>query len=62
MGLASRRRFQQTRTLCRGYRLTPMANDISHLTADAAYWLGENDERRVRAIQARRWVLYLRAK
>ena len=39
-----------------------MANDISHLTADAAYWLGENDERRVRAIQARRWVLYLRAK
>lgn len=39
-----------------------MANDISHLTADAAYWLGENDERRVSAIQARRWVLYLRAK
>jgi len=39
-----------------------MANEISHLTADAAYWLGENDERRVRAIQARRWVLYLRAK
>ncbi|GLS41713.1 transposition protein TniB [Mesorhizobium tianshanense] len=39
-----------------------MANDISHLTADAAYWLGENNERRVRAIQARRWVLYLRAK
>ncbi|MGE0344448.1 MAG: TniB family NTP-binding protein [Porticoccaceae bacterium] len=39
-----------------------MNNDITHLTADAAYWLDESDERRVRAIRSRRWVLYPRAK
>jgi len=39
-----------------------MNNDITHLTADAAYWLDESDERRVRAIRSRRWVLYRRAK
>jgi hypothetical protein len=51
MRLASQRRLQQTRTLCRGYGLT-MTDDITHLTADAAYWLGENDERRIRAVRS----------
>jgi hypothetical protein len=37
-----------------------MTFDIRHLTADAAYWLGQNDERRIRAIRSRRWVLYPR--
>src|ERR1700677_4386063 len=36
--------------------------DDSHLTAGAAALLFETDERRIRAIRSRRWVLYPRAK
>jgi hypothetical protein len=39
-----------------------MNDDISHLTAGAAAFLAESDERRIRAIRSRRWVLYPRAK
>lgn len=39
-----------------------MNDDISHLTAGAAALLAETDERRIRAIRSRRWVLYPRAK
>ena len=39
-----------------------MNDEISHLTAGAAALLVETDERRVRAIRSRRWVLYPRAK
>jgi len=37
-------------------------DEISHLTAGAAALLAETDERRIRAIRSRRWVLYPRAK
>lgn len=38
-------------------------NDVSsHLTPAAAALLSESDERRIRAIKSRRWVLYPRAK
>jgi hypothetical protein len=38
-------------------------NDVSsHLTPAAAALLSETDERRIRAIKSRRWVLYPRAK
>ena len=39
-----------------------MNDEISHLTAGAAALLSESDERRIRAIRSRRWVLYPRAK
>nr|WP_246710303.1 MULTISPECIES: TniB family NTP-binding protein [unclassified Martelella] len=39
-----------------------MNDEPSHLTAGAAALLAETDERRVRAIRSRRWVLYPRAK
>ena len=39
-----------------------MNDEISHLTTGAAALLAETDERRVRAIRSRRWVLYPRAK
>jgi len=39
-----------------------MNDDVSHLTANAAALLAETDERRIRAIRSRRWVLYPRAK
>lgn len=39
-----------------------MNDEISHLTAGAAALLVETDERRIRAIRSRRWVLYPRAK
>jgi hypothetical protein len=39
-----------------------MNNELSHLTAGAAALLAETDERRIRAIRSRRWVLYPRAK
>lgn len=39
-----------------------MNEEISHLTAGAAALLVETDERRIRAIRSRRWVLYPRAK
>ena len=39
-----------------------MNDDVSHLTAGAAALLIETDERRIRAIRSRRWVLYPRAK
>ncbi len=39
-----------------------MGNEVSHLTAGAVELLGESDERRIRAIRSRRWVLYPRAK
>jgi type II secretory pathway predicted ATPase ExeA len=39
-----------------------MTNTIAHLTASAAALLAEPDDRRIRAIRARRWVLYPRAK
>lgn len=39
-----------------------MDNETSHLTAGAAALLAETDERRIRAIRSRRWVLYPRAK
>jgi hypothetical protein len=34
-----------------------MKDEVSHLTAGAAALLAETDERRIRAIQSRRWVL-----
>jgi len=37
-------------------------DEISHLTGGAAALLAETDERRIRAIRSRRWVLYPRAK
>ena len=40
----------------------PMEDEVSHLSAGAAALLCETDERRIRAIQSRRWVLYPRAK
>ena len=39
-----------------------MTKTIAHLTASAAALLAEPDDRRIRAIRARRWVLYPRAK
>lgn len=39
-----------------------MSDEISHLTTGAAALLSETDERRIRAIRSRRWVLYPRAK
>ena len=39
-----------------------MNDDVSHLTAGAAALLIGTDERRIRAIRTRRWVLYPRAK
>ena len=39
-----------------------MNDDVSHLTVNAAALLAETDERRIRAIRSRRWVLYPRAK
>ncbi len=39
-----------------------MSEEVSHLTAGAVELLGETDERRMRAIRSRRWVLYPRAK
>ena len=39
-----------------------MNHQVSHLTPAAAALLTENDERRIRAIRSRRWVLYPRAK
>src|SRR5690606_31069305 len=39
-----------------------MSDQISHLTAGAGALLAETDERRIRAIRSRRWVLYPRAK
>lgn len=39
-----------------------MNDEVSHLTASAAALLAETDERRIRAIRSRRWVLYPRAK
>ncbi len=39
-----------------------MEDDTSHLNPGAAALLIETDERRIRAIRARRWVLYPRAK
>jgi predicted ATPase len=39
-----------------------MDNETSHLTSSAASFLSETDERRIRAIQSQRWVLYPRAK
>ena len=39
-----------------------MSNEVSHLTAGAVELLGEANERRIRAIRSRRWVLYPRAK
>ena len=39
-----------------------MNDEISHLTAGATALLAETDERRIRAIRSRRWVLYPRAK
>ena len=39
-----------------------MSDEVSHLTAGAVELLGETDERRIRAIRSRRWVLYPRAK
>ena len=39
-----------------------MNDEFSHLTASAAALLAETDERRIRAIRSRRWVLYPRAK
>ena len=39
-----------------------MNDDISHLTAGAVALLIETDERRIRAMRSRRWVLYPRAK
>jgi len=39
-----------------------MSDEISHLTTGAAALLAETDERRIRAIRSRRWVLYPRAK
>lgn len=39
-----------------------MNDEIAHLTARAAALLAETDERRIRAIRSRRWVLYPRAK
>ncbi len=39
-----------------------MATEASHLTPAAAALLATSDERRVRAIGSRRWVLYPRAK
>lgn len=35
-----------------------MKDEISHLTAGAAALLVETDDRRIRAIRSRRWVLY----
>jgi len=39
-----------------------MNDKITHLTPAAASLLAESDERRIRAIRSRRWVLYPRAK
>src|ERR1700759_2199011 len=39
-----------------------MSDEISHLTVSAATLLVATDERRIRAIRSRRWVLYPRAK
>lgn len=39
-----------------------MNDEISHLTPAAAALLAESDDRRIRAIRSRRWVLYPRAK
>ena len=39
-----------------------MNEEISHLTAGAVALLSETDERRIRSIRSRRWVLYPRAK
>nr|WP_281393087.1 TniB family NTP-binding protein [Roseibium litorale] len=39
-----------------------MNDEVSHLTVRAAALLAETDERRIRAIRSRRWVLYPRAK
>jgi hypothetical protein len=39
-----------------------MNDEISHLTGGIAALLALTDERRIRAIRSRRWVLYPRAK
>ncbi len=39
-----------------------MNEEVPHLTAGAAALLAETNERRIRAIRSRRWVLYPRAK
>jgi hypothetical protein len=39
-----------------------MRDEVSHLTAGAVELLGETDERRMRAIRSRRWVLHPRGK
>ena len=39
-----------------------MNDEAAHLTTGAAALLAETDERRIRAIRSRRWVLYPRAK
>ncbi len=39
-----------------------MHDGLSHLTPAAAILLTESDERRIRAIRSRRWILYPRAK
>ena len=39
-----------------------MHDGPSHLTPAAAILLTESDERRIRAIRSRRWILYPRAK
>jgi hypothetical protein len=39
-----------------------MNDEVSHLTVHAAALLAETDDRRIRAIRSRRWVLYPRAK
>lgn len=39
-----------------------MTFTFRHLTSSAAALLAEHDERRIRAIRSRRWVLYPRAK
>lgn len=39
-----------------------MDDDVSHLTASTAALLAETDERLIRTIRSRRWVLYPCAK
>lgn len=39
-----------------------MNDEVAHLTTGATALLTETDERRIRAIRSRRWVLYPRAK
>lgn len=39
-----------------------MNGEISHLTGGVTALLALTDERRIRAIRSRRWVLYPRAK